>query len=918
MGRGRPPICRRTAMTRVATSTQAMTRFPARVAKRPDPVLLGVATAVLAYDVACGSRLAGPGMRSLTGWLLFVSFHLGTAVFAYRIARGADAARSVRRFWAAVGVAAASFLVGDVLQLTAVIPDPTGHETGTPAQALCVNIGIAVLLVVMLTAPLGLQTAAERTRFWLDTATVMAATAGFGVYFTLEPDAVPLSPAHLLRWVLDVVFGPVVFLVGVFVVVKLVSGGAPPFTRRCAVILAAAAAMQGVAAGLQPVGPSNWIGVLNVTANGLLAAGARVQQLQVRGDPAVLGRHHRRPYSRLPYLAIGATYALLVTVLARDGLDGRAWGVLSAAIVSTGLVVVRQLAAFAENAHLLSQLDRKVHELNQTEEVLRASLRERDDLAAELRHQAFHDSLTGLPNRALFVDRGRDRARPGRAHRRRGRHPADRPGRLQAGQRPPRPRQRRRAAQTGRAAPAPVLTRDRYGSAYRRGRVRGGARGAGRRGLHRGGGTRAAGAADTIRGGRGAGRRARQRGRGGRPERRARERRPAAGGRRGDVCRQASRQGWFPGVHPGQPARSSTAGSRLTELPRLPMPICLRREVGRAAAMDAPASRRAPRSVRQQASGCRPSRRCAPPFCQCASSALSTVTIISATFSRNATSGIVSTGGRAPSFITNRARNHSRSFASREPGRTGNIRRLINMASRSRRRSLVQCHRPRGAYGKRNCVQLFQLGASGHARRPGGADRARAGGARPDGRGPIQRRHHRRARRLGRSGRETRGEHLRQGGVAALGGRQPAGTRRSALPRVLTALIWEASAARDHVADAGRDVVRSVLAEDAGLSGPSGEQQSAGARGVPPSGGPYRDVGQAGTAQDQLDRVRVVPVLGTHQGEAPDHLVSTRLVGRLYVRGERAAVAEEGLVGGVRAPEFLVETAQLLQLLRGR
>src|SRR6266542_2986404 len=99
----------------------------------------------------------------------------------------------------------------------------------------------------------------------------------------------------------------------------------------------------------------------------------------------------------------GGDPALLVPVLARDGLDGRAWGVLSAAIVSTGLVVVRQLAAFAENAHLLSQLDRKVHELNQTEEVLRASLRERDDLAAELRHQAFHDSLTGLPNRALFV-----------------------------------------------------------------------------------------------------------------------------------------------------------------------------------------------------------------------------------------------------------------------------------------------------------------------------------------------------------------------------------------------------------------------------------------------------------------------------------------------------------------------------------
>ncbi len=174
-------------MTQVATSPPPATRFPALVAKWPDPVLLGLAAAVLAYDVAGGSRLAGPPVRSLTGWLLFVPFHLGTAVIAYRIAHGADAARSVRRFWTALCVAAACFLVGDIFQLTAAIPDPTRHEVGTPAQALFVNVGVVVILVVMLSAPLGLQTASERTRFWLDTATVMAATAGFGAYFTLDP-----------------------------------------------------------------------------------------------------------------------------------------------------------------------------------------------------------------------------------------------------------------------------------------------------------------------------------------------------------------------------------------------------------------------------------------------------------------------------------------------------------------------------------------------------------------------------------------------------------------------------------------------------------------------------------------------------------------------------------------------------------
>jgi len=394
-------------MTQLATPQPAEARFWALGAKRPDAVLLGVAAAVLVYDIAAGSGLINLAAQSLTGWLLFVPFHLGTAVFAYRIARSADAPRSLRRFWGALSFAATCFLVGDVLQLTAVVPDPAGQYLSTPAQWLTVNVGTVVVLVVMLTAPLGLRTAAERARFWLDAATVMAATAGFGAYFTIAPDAISPSASHLLRWVQEVVLGPVIFLVGVFVVVKLLYGGAPPFTRSCAALLGVAAAMQGVAVGLEPTaGASQAVAVLNVTANGLLVAGARVQQLQLRSDPTVLGRlRRRRPYSRLPYVAIGATYALLVVVLMRDGLDARAWGVLGAAIISTGLVVVRQLAAFTENARLLTELDGKVHKLNQTEEVLRTSLRERDDLAAELRHLAFHDSLTGLPNRALFVDR---------------------------------------------------------------------------------------------------------------------------------------------------------------------------------------------------------------------------------------------------------------------------------------------------------------------------------------------------------------------------------------------------------------------------------------------------------------------------------------------------------------------------------
>jgi diguanylate cyclase (GGDEF)-like protein len=48
---------------------------------------------------------------------------------------------------------------------------------------------------------------------------------------------------------------------------------------------------------------------------------------------------------------------------------------------------------------------RDVTELNHQKRALRAALRERDELAEALRHQAFHDNLTGLANRALFAQR---------------------------------------------------------------------------------------------------------------------------------------------------------------------------------------------------------------------------------------------------------------------------------------------------------------------------------------------------------------------------------------------------------------------------------------------------------------------------------------------------------------------------------
>jgi diguanylate cyclase (GGDEF)-like protein len=65
------------------------------------------------------------------------------------------------------------------------------------------------------------------------------------------------------------------------------------------------------------------------------------------------------------------------------------------------------LLVLVRMAGLVREVEATVRELRGTEGVLRASLGERDALAAQLEHQGFHDSLTDLANRALFNDRAR-------------------------------------------------------------------------------------------------------------------------------------------------------------------------------------------------------------------------------------------------------------------------------------------------------------------------------------------------------------------------------------------------------------------------------------------------------------------------------------------------------------------------------
>jgi GGDEF domain-containing protein len=129
-----------------------------------------------------------------------------------------------------------------------------------------------------------------------------------------------------------------------------------------------------------PSGPG--LLVMRMLPTLLMVAAPRVHLLQAR---AQVQPRRRRPYSLLPYLTVTATFGLLCAELLPHAVNRGVLGALIGMALITALVVVRQLAAFHENADLLERLA----------------------------YQASHDPLTGLANRTFFTERLAEAVRAG-------------------------------------------------------------------------------------------------------------------------------------------------------------------------------------------------------------------------------------------------------------------------------------------------------------------------------------------------------------------------------------------------------------------------------------------------------------------------------------------------------------------------
>ncbi|HWS38321.1 MAG TPA: GGDEF domain-containing protein [Actinoplanes sp.] len=357
------------------------------------PVLIVLALIVLGALVATVTGVIGAVVWPALAVLCAVA-----AVGGFRIHRTVTASTGERRLWGAVGIAATVFSVSDSWQFVEYLRDPasTAAAIGGPVYSAGIVGGTVCMVGALLAMPFGIVTRHERVRFLLDAATVLVFAATLGCYFTVTAGASGTAGAGRT---ISLLFGPAIYMVGVFALIKLLLMPVKPFTPLAGGLLSASAALEGAATGFRPMlithGLVPWHQAATLVAVAALAGAVWVQHRQTRIGPPTRPRTTRRPYSLLPYAAVAGTFALLIGVLVMDGWQSATWITMAGAVSSSALVLVRQVIAFADNARLLTLLDAKVAELHR-------SLAERDRLASELEHLAFHDALTGLANRVHF------------------------------------------------------------------------------------------------------------------------------------------------------------------------------------------------------------------------------------------------------------------------------------------------------------------------------------------------------------------------------------------------------------------------------------------------------------------------------------------------------------------------------------
>ena len=280
-----------------------------------------------------------------------------------------------RRFWGHLSLSALLVGVAHTAQAIDVLthPDVGGAYNG-PGLLIFDSGAILMIVYALYRLPLSSRSAGERLRVTLDGGTVVAGAAVFIWHFQTR---IALGTDDRSQVVGSLILG-VLALVVVLAVAKVTLSSYEFIDKSALQWLAFAIFFGATSSLLQPLlagHPDLMVTQISIPVVCCLASWAAERQRLAAGR-AVAVRRRRRPFSLVPYAAVGAVYVLLILETWSRGHTDQKMLVLGA-VTLTALVMVRQVAAFVDNGRLLARLD----------------------------HGATHDALTHLPNRTLFGQR---------------------------------------------------------------------------------------------------------------------------------------------------------------------------------------------------------------------------------------------------------------------------------------------------------------------------------------------------------------------------------------------------------------------------------------------------------------------------------------------------------------------------------
>lgn len=345
-------------------------------------LLLGVLIAVAVFLVLIRGQPGGPrAARAVDDLGQLVAAVIGCVAAGWRSRRAEPGAA---RSWLLLALATGSWAVGEaVWSYYELLAD---RETPFPSVADAGYLGFAALAVIaMLLWPSTTLQGGARWRALLD-AVLVAGSLFIVTWVTALGAAVGGDGGDELTWAVSVGY-PISDLILITLTVFVVAYARPAARARLGLLAAGLTCLCVADSGfayLTSVGryatgslvDAGWFGGFL-----LIAAAAAAPTPNHDDDTDETRALESTSRALLPYVPAGLGLAVAVG----GAFTGKANQVsLSAATVVVVALLVRQLLAVLDNRRLVAQLVATQHELH---------------------HQAFHDPLTGLANRALFADR---------------------------------------------------------------------------------------------------------------------------------------------------------------------------------------------------------------------------------------------------------------------------------------------------------------------------------------------------------------------------------------------------------------------------------------------------------------------------------------------------------------------------------